>query len=183
MINEGKMRTNQTTDAQNIQNRYYKSQRTFGRSSLGAVKPTFPGIDPTRDLKLKQFLDQPIDSRVPLEDEPEVKIVHQIPNRSNEPSQEIKQEWESRLNRIKKRSESNDELLCIYPSLVEREQMRESTAVNPLNVLDVESVQDARNLKVFGPMNQRPKNRLPQWRYLAPSIIKPSNRRRKTSFF
>lgn len=138
----------------------------ISRSSL-QPSPTFFGLDRDRENQLKKFLFQPIDSRAPFEDVSDVKVIHKIPCRINEPSPEVENEWDMRLQRIKNRKEQDNSIMVFYPSLPKREEIKEFNSTNPLNINQVEEVQDINNVRVYGPMNKISARFLPEHRYIS----------------
>ncbi|KAK8852438.1 hypothetical protein M9Y10_017414 [Tritrichomonas musculus] len=150
-----------------IGNYGFRSRRFTSRSSLQQPNPTFFGLDQNREKQLKQFFSQPIDSRAPFEDVPDVKYVHKIPNHVNEPSPEIQNEWDLRMQRIRKRKEEDGSFTVMYPSLPRREEIKEIISLNPLNIFQVEDVQNINNIKVYGPMNKISAMELPEHRYIS----------------
>lgn len=153
-----------------LQTRQYAKRTMISRSSL-QPKPTFFGLDQERENQLKEFLFQPIDSRAPFEDVQDIKVIHKIPCHLNEPSPEIQNEWDMRLERIKIRKEQENSIMAIYPSLPKREEIKEYNAQNPLNMCRVEEVQDINNIRVYGPMNKTSAIYLPEHRYISNNFL------------
>lgn len=156
-----------------------RSRMLVSRSSLQQPKQTFFGLDEERENQLKEFLFQPIDSRAPFEDVQDVKVVHKFQMRLNEPSPEIENEWDLRLQRIKCRKEQENAVMAIYPSLPRREEIKEINTSNPLNVNQVEDVQDINNTRVYGPMNKTSATYLPPHRFISDYFLKGKSNLKK----
>jgi hypothetical protein len=114
----------------------------------------FPGNDPARDSMLRQFLVHPIDSREPFS-VPEFRGSGFGPTiRGGEPSDAVKAEWDSRLNRVRvcTRMEMRRPLASGVPDIAVRDLSRIPDAWNPYKSPTIEEVAGERSGPPQGPM-------------------------------
>ena len=146
-------------------------------TSLEKRRAEVPGLDETRETRLRQFLDNPIDSRHPFEDAKDEKTLMRFDTRLNEPSADVKDEWNIRMQRILHRQQLSMLPHAEEMSLPTREKRFEAALLNPLNQHQVEEVKGTMDLRVRGPMNIWSSN-LPKLRYV-PSECRKTRPKRK----
>lgn len=131
--------------------------------------PDFPGNDKKREMGLREFLFNPIDSRTPLSDASSTQKTYGTFRRQTGPSEEVKKEWDERIQKMRETEKRTRVLAgrhCIagVPSVALR--AKQFHGKNPYNCLPVEAVADARYLRVEGPIYKPDK--LPRLRKLPP---------------
>jgi hypothetical protein len=123
----------------------------------------FPGLDIERDSNLRSFLCRPIDTRDSFPDATEApKRMFTI--RSSAPTEEIKSEWDFRVQRIHAVSRAllRRPVSKGIPEIAAREMTTVKDVNNPYNSLPVEDIASTRNQLIAGPrfaMIQRPQLR------------------------
>ena len=131
--------------------------------------PDFPGNDKQREMGLREFLFNPIDSRNPVTETGAIQKTYGMFKRQVGPSDEVKKEWDDRIQKMRE-TEKRARVLagrhCIsgVPSVALR--AKQFHGKNPYNCLPVEAVADARYLRVEGPIYKPEK--LPRLRKLPP---------------
>jgi hypothetical protein len=114
----------------------------------------FPGIDVRRDTELKQFLTRPIDSRDPFTVPEPPKTSYGMGIRSSEPTESVKREWDSRLNRVRVRSRMamRRPIARGIPDIATRDLANVPDIWNPFCCPTVEEVIGERSTQPQGPM-------------------------------
>jgi hypothetical protein len=125
-----------------------RSQRHRNRDGI----ILFPGVDPKRDLDLKTFLSQPIDSRDPF-DCPDSPTMRPLPGlRTLIPADEVTSEWAERLKRVRTRTRlaKRRPVSVGLPDIAVRESAKDAMARHPLKAIWPERPRTAETPMVIG---------------------------------
>jgi hypothetical protein len=120
--------------------------RESSRSNrLGVIK--FPGVDLKRDIQLHEFLVKPIDSRDLFDVPEERKATYRQMIRASEPSPEIKNRWDQRMQKLRAESRMmmRRQNLAVVPQVMTRQSTNTEHLMNPYNCTVVEAVANHRN--------------------------------------
>jgi hypothetical protein len=142
----------------------------------------FPGSDPRRDVELKQFLDGPVDFRAPFRDVEFANRPQQFAFRQSGPSDEIKQDWEQRLVRVRAatRMMFRRPISRGVPDIARREFSKLQGRPDPYNRQPVEVLADERKLRMQGAMYAAVK--LPKLRQVSDEVSHARLRERNRIF-